>query len=102
MLGEKDYSIGRHPLWQIFRSFYQMTRPPIVLAGTLLLTGYFWAMVSRVECPLPEALVRFERREQMQRLKEVLSRWLPFHKARSASKPALVGHTNKVNEEVEL
>ena len=77
MLGEKDYSIGRHPLWQIFRSFYQMTRPPIILGGTLLLAGYVWAMMSRVERPLPEELVRFERREQMQRLKGFFSRsWL--------------------------
>ena len=76
MLGEKDYSIGRHPLWQIFRSFYQMTRPPIILGGTLLLSGYFWAMLRRVERPLPEELVRFQRREQMQRLKGFFSRSL--------------------------
>ena len=80
MLGEKDYSIGRHPLWQVCRAFYQTSRPPVILGGALLLTGYFWAMLSRVERPLPEDLVRFQRREQMQRLREFLSRRLLFRK----------------------
>ena len=26
--GQKDYYLGGHPLWQVFRSAYQMTRPP--------------------------------------------------------------------------
>jgi poly-beta-1,6-N-acetyl-D-glucosamine synthase len=98
MLGQKDYSIGRHPVWQIFRSFYQMNRPPILLGGTLLLIGYFWAMMSRVERPLPEDLVRFERREQMQRLKEFLSHRLFLRKpGKRASKSALGrAHANEV------
>lgn len=80
MLGEKDYSIGRHPLWQVCRAFYQTSRPPVILGGALLLTGYFWAMMSRVERPLPGDLVRFQRQEQMQRLKEFLSRRLLLRK----------------------
>ena len=79
-LGEKDYSLGRHPLWQVCRTFYQTSRPPVILGGALLLTGYFWAMVRRIERPLPAELIRFQRREQMQRLKEFLSRSLHLRK----------------------
>src|SRR5215831_2327830 len=43
-LGQKDYSLGRHPLWQAFRAVYQMTRPPVFVAGASLLAGYTWAM----------------------------------------------------------
>ena len=49
-LGVKDYTLGRHPVWQFFRAFYQMTRPPLILGGALLLAGYFWAMMKRTEC----------------------------------------------------
>jgi predicted glycoside hydrolase/deacetylase ChbG (UPF0249 family)/GT2 family glycosyltransferase len=68
-LGQKDYVLGRHPLWELFRSFYQMTRRPFVLGGSTLLAGYVWAMVKRVERPVSKELVRFQRREQMARLK---------------------------------
>ena len=26
--GRKDYFLGNHPLWEVFRTFYQMTRNP--------------------------------------------------------------------------
>lgn len=79
-LGEKDYSLGRHPVWQVFRAFYQMTRPPLIVGGALLLAGYCWARVKRMERPLPRELVRFQRREQMQRLKGFVARRLLFRK----------------------
>ena len=79
-LGEKDYTLGRHPLWQVFRGFYQMTRPPLIVGGVLLLAGYFWAMIKRKERPLPRELIRFQRHEQMQRLKEFLVCKLLFRK----------------------
>lgn len=80
-LGEKDYSIGRHPMWQIFRGLYQMTRPPLLFGGALLVAGYFWAMMMRVERPLPVELIQFQRREQMQRLREIFARTLLFRKS---------------------
>jgi len=67
--GQKDYFLGGHPLWQIFRSFYQMTKRPYVVGGSLLLFGYTWAFLSRVERPISTELMQFHRREQMQRLK---------------------------------
>ncbi len=43
-LGQRGYCLGFHPLWQVFRSTYQMTRRPYLLGGTSLLAGYLWAM----------------------------------------------------------
>lgn len=68
--GHGDYMLGVHPLWQFLRSFYQMSRNPIFLSGFLLLTGYFWAMMTRPTKPVTEEFVQFRRKEQIRWLKE--------------------------------
>jgi glycosyltransferase involved in cell wall biosynthesis len=70
--GWKDYAIGNHPLWELFRSAYQMTRPPLVLGGALVGLGYVWAMIRRPARPVSAELMAFQRREQLQRLKRQL------------------------------
>jgi hypothetical protein len=73
----KDYGLGTHPLWELSRPFYQMTKRPFVLGGCLLLWGFFWSMVNRVERPVPPELVAFRRTEQMRRLKTFFRNVLP-------------------------
>jgi biofilm PGA synthesis N-glycosyltransferase PgaC len=73
-LGRKDYFLGGHPLWQICRAGFQMTRPPYVVGGLLLLAGFVSALVRGVEKPVSPELVAFHRREQMQRLKRAVLR----------------------------
>jgi biofilm PGA synthesis N-glycosyltransferase PgaC len=70
--GCKDYYLGGHPLWQAFRSIYQMKHKPYVLGGGLLFFGYTWAFLNRVERPVSKELMQFHRNEQMQRLKKAL------------------------------
>jgi len=70
--GKKDYFLGGHPVWEIFRSIFQMKSRPFLFGGLFLLSGYTWAMVSRMDRPIPKELVRFHRGEQMQRLKSIL------------------------------
>jgi poly-beta-1,6-N-acetyl-D-glucosamine synthase len=67
--GRTDYTHGCHPVWEVFRSIYQMTRPPIVLRGMFILAGFLWAMVTRTEKVVPAELVRFRGAEQMHRLR---------------------------------
>jgi glycosyltransferase involved in cell wall biosynthesis len=67
--GIKDYAFGNHPLWQCFRTTYQMTRKPVIFGGSALMAGYLWGMVRRVDRPVSPQLVAFVRREQMERLK---------------------------------
>lgn len=71
--GQKDYFLGGHPLWQVFRSAYQMTWPPYFVGGLFLLFGYFYAYASGVRPVVPPALIWFHRREQLFRLKTYLS-----------------------------
>jgi poly-beta-1,6-N-acetyl-D-glucosamine synthase len=68
--GQKDYFLGGHPLWQIFRSFYQMRNKPYAVGGILLLLGYTWASVRRMERPVSRELMQFHRQEQLRRLRE--------------------------------
>jgi glycosyltransferase involved in cell wall biosynthesis len=68
--GYGDYQMGVHPVWQLFRSAYQMTRKPLILGGSLLLTGYAWAMLKRSPRPVSVEFVKFRRKEQMQWLED--------------------------------
>ena len=70
--GKKDYFLGGHLLWQVFRSVYQMTKKPYLLGGSLLFLGYLWASLTRTERPISKELMKFHRGEQMQRLKKAL------------------------------
>lgn len=70
-LGQKDYRLGGHPVWQFFRCMYQMSKEPYVLGGVLCLAGYYSAMVTA--CPRDVSLefADFRGKEQMQRLRKL-------------------------------
>lgn len=68
--GYGDYLMGVHPVWQVSRSVYQMSRKPFVFGGILLIVGYFWAMLKRAKKPVSPEFVQFRRIEQMRWLKE--------------------------------
>jgi poly-beta-1,6-N-acetyl-D-glucosamine synthase len=78
--GYGDYCMGVHPLWQLCRSIYQMSRKPILLGGLILLIGYFWALVKRAKKPVSEEFVVFRGKEQMEWLKEYLIKTVHFPK----------------------
>lgn len=66
--GAKDYYLGNHPLWQLFRALYQMRNRPYGLGGLAILTGYVASFLNRMPRPIPPEVARFSRREQMLRL----------------------------------
>lgn len=69
--GRKDYYLGNHPLWQIFRIGFQMLKRPYGIGGLFLLAGYLYSLGSRMERPIPAELLKFHRQEQLQRLKDL-------------------------------
>ena len=82
--GAKDYSVGNHPVWELFRAVYQMKQRPFVVGGIALALGYFWPMIRRVPRRVSQDLVDFTRQEQMRRLsRAVAGRLLPQTAARS-------------------
>ncbi|HEY1805446.1 MAG TPA: glycosyltransferase family A protein [Terracidiphilus sp.] len=81
--GKKDYILGGHPLWEILRCLYQMTKRPYIVGGTALLSGFVMASLSRMERPVSPELMRFHRREQMLKLKNIISSLCQFKKINS-------------------
>jgi glycosyltransferase involved in cell wall biosynthesis len=70
--GEKDYYLGGHPVWELFRVAYRITKRPYVIGGIGLALGYFWALLRQMERPISHKLMKFHRREQMLKLKIIL------------------------------
>jgi glycosyltransferase involved in cell wall biosynthesis len=69
--GEKDYYLGGHPLWEIFRVAYRATKKPYLLAGIALYSGYLSAFLRQMKRPVSDRLMEFHRREQMLKLKAI-------------------------------
>ena len=63
--GQKDYRLGGHPVWQLFRCCYQMSKRPYVVGGLLCLTGYFYAFALRRPRDVTPEFVEFCGKEQM-------------------------------------
>ena len=73
-LGKRDYQVGNHPLWQLFRCAYQLSRRPFVMRGLAVAAGFARASLGREPRPVSAEFVAFRRREQMHRLAEKFSR----------------------------
>ena len=74
--GRLDYLLGNHPLWQVFRVTYQLTRKPYLIGSILLTYGYVRALLSRMERPVSQELIDFYRKQQMQRLRLIIKGFL--------------------------
>ena len=70
--GCKDYAVGNHPLWEVFRITYQMRNRPYVLGGVFIAAGYLGAMIRRRGRSVTPDLMAFTRREQFARLKDTI------------------------------
>ena len=78
--GEKDYYLGGHPFWELFRALYKMTKKPYVIGGAVLGMGYAWAFLRRTPRPVSDELMKFHRGEQMVKLKLILKAVLSFRR----------------------
>jgi glycosyltransferase involved in cell wall biosynthesis len=70
--GEKDYYLGGHPVWEMFRVAYRTTKRPFIVDGLALGLGYCWAFVRRTPRPVSDELMAFHRKEQMEKLRTIL------------------------------
>lgn len=78
--GRKDYYLGNHPLWEMFRIMYRMAKRPYAVAGIFLLSGYLYEAFRREGRPVSEEVVRFHRKEEMQKLKTIFLSFLTNHR----------------------
>ncbi len=52
--GKKDYALGNHPFWQVFRSVYQMTKKPYLVKGLFTCSPATCGRPWRTERLFPE------------------------------------------------
>lgn len=78
--GKKDYFLGGHPVWEMFRGLFQMTKSPFLVGGLCLLAGYFWCVLNRAERPVSKELMAFHRSEQIERLKVLVQNGLRLNR----------------------
>lgn len=74
--GEKDYYLGGHPLWELFRVAFRMTKPTYLIDGGAIGLGYLWALVRREPRPVSKELMQFHRKEQMKKLRAIFASML--------------------------
>ena len=83
--GQKDYYLGGSVIWEAFRIVYRMTKPPLLFGGLALGAGFVWAAARRMERPVSKELMTFHRREQMKKLRAILSTMAHLKKVDSFS-----------------
>lgn len=72
LLGIAEYSHGNHPLFQILKCLYRAKEKPMIVGSISRLAGYSVAFMREDKITVPDEVVRYLRKEQLQRL------WLPF------------------------
>jgi glycosyltransferase involved in cell wall biosynthesis len=81
--GEKDYYLGGHPLWEIFRATYRIIKKPYLLGAIALFSGYLSAFLRQIDRPVSDELMKFHREEQLKKLKAIFKSFLTFKKVDS-------------------
>jgi glycosyltransferase involved in cell wall biosynthesis len=68
----EKYYLGGHPVWEMFRVAYRVTKKPFLFGGVALGLGYCAAAIRRTPRPVGPELMAFHREEQMLKLKNIL------------------------------
>lgn len=67
-LGVRDYALGYHPLFEIFKCLSRLFSSPAFVGGFIMWVGYCCAAIRRRERLIPQDLLEFIRGEQKKRL----------------------------------
>jgi glycosyltransferase involved in cell wall biosynthesis len=72
-MGVRDYAVGYHPLFEIFKCISRLKDPPFVVGATAWWVGYLMAALQRRPRIVDADVIAHVRREQMDRLGKFLS-----------------------------
>jgi len=70
--GKMERAMGYHPLYAAAKCFGRLGQKPMVLGSLAQLYGYTWAAWKNIRTELPEEVVAFNRRQQLQSLRNRL------------------------------
>ena len=71
--GKMERAMGYHPLYEAAKCLGQLRKKPVVLGSLAQLSGYTWAAWKNIRTELPEEVVAFNRRQQLQSLRSRLA-----------------------------
>lgn len=71
--GKSNFELGYHPIFQLIICIYRLIDKPYLFGSIFMLFGYIWASIQRVKKQLPDYSIKYLRKEQMNRLKALLS-----------------------------
>jgi glycosyltransferase involved in cell wall biosynthesis len=92
--GEKDYYLGNSPVWELFRVCYRAIKRPVVVGALAVASGYAWAGLRRIPRPASPELVKFHRREQLEKLRRILSSAVRLRKVDNFHLMSGAGHNS--------
>ncbi|MFQ5741527.1 MAG: glycosyltransferase [Acidobacteriota bacterium] len=70
--GSADYHIGYHLLYEVFKCVKRVAEPPCLAGSFLRLLGYCWCLAREQRPSVPPEVVRYFRKEQIQKLRSLL------------------------------
>ena len=66
--GLMDYTIGNHPVYQIFKCIRRFREKPYVIASIVRMAAYIWAYLKREERGVSKEFIKYYRNEQFRRI----------------------------------
>jgi len=72
--GIRAYSVGSHPLFEIFKCLSRFKGKPYLVYGLFRTAGFIWGYFRREKRMVSDEFVKHIRREQMQRLQSLFSK----------------------------
>lgn len=70
--GLRNYSIGYHPLFQIFKLISNISLPPYFLGSLFLFSGYIWGAIKKYDMPISKDFKDYLRSEQLKKIRRSL------------------------------
>ncbi len=67
--GKMSYSIGSHPLFEIFKSIRRISERPYLLHSFARMCGFIWPYCQRQKIQVSDEFARYLRKEQLSRFK---------------------------------
>ena len=71
--GKMERAMGYHPLYAAAKCLGHLGQTPVVLGSIVQFSGYAWAACKNIRTELPEDVVAFNRRQQLQSLRRRLT-----------------------------
>lgn len=86
-MGQRDGFCRNHPLWEILRCLFQLTKKPYFVGGFLIMLGYIIGLFQ-TQNVIPAEVIRTHQKRQLTRLMSMLKHLLnKFHINRRTNSP---------------